>query len=257
MSCYEEQRQFSAWLEGEDAALPAGVERARGAVHRNTFVVTLVEALADSFPVTRAMAGAEFFDAMARARVLADPPRSPVLTDYAISFPDFVGAFEPARTAPVLAEMARLEAMRLHAFHAPDAEATGLAPFHRLACDAALFEVTGALLHPAARWLSAGHALVELWEAHAAAEDMSSVDLRAIDAAAPQEVLVHRPQFEVGVHHLPIGAVAFLDALASGASFASAFAQAARAQPQTEPAALFSLLLQQGLVVEFLETRRT
>lgn len=253
MSGYEEQRQFSTWLEGEGAALPAGIERARAAVHRNTFVGTLVEVLATSFPVTRAMAGAEFFDAMARARVLADPPRTPVLTDYAISFPGFVETFEPARAAPVLAEMARLEATRLHAFHAPDAEAIGRAPFHRLAANADVFEATGARLHPAAQWFCAKHALVDLWEAHAAADDMSNLDLRGIDAASPQEVLVHRPQFEVGVQRLPAGAVVFLDALACGASFASAFAQTARAQPQAEPAALFSLLLQQGLVIELLD----
>jgi hypothetical protein len=253
MSGYEEQRQFSAWLEGEDAAPPAGIERARAAVHRNTFVGTLVEALAGSFPVTRAMAGAQFFDAMARARVLADPPRSPVLTEYAISFCAFVDGFEPARAAPVLGEMALLEALRLHSFHAPDAEALGPAPFHRLACDAALFEATGARLHPAAQWFPARHALVDLWQAHATAEDMSNVDLRGIDADSPQDVLVHRPRFEVGVHRLPAGAVAFLDALASGASFARAFAQVARAHPQAEPAALFTLLLQQGLVIELLD----
>jgi hypothetical protein len=257
MSSYEQQRQFSGWLEGEASQPPAGIERARAAVHRNTFVGTLVEALATSFPVTRAMAGAEFFDAMARARVLADPPRSPVLTDYAISFPGFVEAFEPARAAPVLVEMARLEAMRLRAFHAADADAIGRTPFQRLAGDAALFEATGARLHPAAQWFPARHALVELWEVHAAAEDMSNVDLRGIDAASPQEVLVHRPQFQVGVQRQPAGSVVFLDALAAGASFALAFAQTARAQPQAEPAALFSLLLQQGLVVEFLQIGRT
>jgi hypothetical protein len=253
MSCHEEQRQFSAWLEGEDAALPAGLERARASVHRNTFVGTLVEALAGSFPVTRAMAGAEFFDAMARARVLADPPRSPVLTEYAISFAAFVDGFEPARAAPVLAEMALLEALRLHSFHAPDAEALGRAPFHRLACDASLFAATGARLHPAAQWFPAGHALVDLWAAHAIAEDMSNVDLRGIDADPPQDVLVHRVQFEVGVHRLPAGALAFLDALGAGASFARAFAQAARVHPHAEPAALFTLLLQQGLVIELLD----
>jgi hypothetical protein len=253
MSSYEEQRQFSTWLEGEAATPLAAIERARAAVHRNTFVGTLVEALATSFPVTRAMAGAQFFDAMARARVLADPPRSPVLSEYAISFPGFVDAFEPAHAAPVLAEMARLEALRMRAFHAPDAEAIGRAPFHRLACDAALLEATGVLLHPAAQWFSASHALVDLWQAHAAAEDMSHVDLRGIDATSPQDVLVHRPQFEVGVHRLPAGGVHFLDALASGASFARAVAQTVRAQPHAEPAALFSLLLQQGLVIEFLD----
>jgi hypothetical protein len=57
----------------------------------------------------------------------------------------------------------------------------------------------------------------------------------------------------VGVHRLPAGALAFLDALGAGASFARAFAQAARVHPHAEPAALFTLLLQQGLVIELLD----
>jgi hypothetical protein len=253
MSCYEEQHEFCAWLEGEDGAPPAGIERARAAVHRNTFVGTLVEVLAESFPVTRAMAGADFFDAMARARVLADPPTSPVLTEYAIAFPAFVAAFEPARAVPVLAEMATLEALRIAAFHAADADAIGLAAFHRLACDAALFETTGVVLHPAARWFHADHALVELWRAHAETESPGHVDLGGIEANSAQEVLVHRPRFEVNQRPLPAGAVAFLDALASGVSFARAFAEASRQQPKAEPAALFSLLLQEGLVTHFID----
>jgi hypothetical protein len=253
MSCYEEQREFCAWLEGEAGTPPAGIERARAAVHRNTFVGTLVEALADSFPVTRALAGADFFDAMARARVLADPPASPVLVEYAISFPTFVAAFAPAQAVPVLAEMADLEALRLRAFHAADADAVGLEAFHRLACNAALLECAGAELHPAAHWRAARHALLELWQAHARADDPTCVDLRGIDATAPQELLVHRPRFEVGMQRLPAGACAFLDALAAGASFSRAFDAAAHAQPLAEPAALFSLLLQQGLVTRIID----
>jgi hypothetical protein len=73
-------------------------------------------------------------------------------------------------------------------------------------------------------------------------------------ADVAQELLVYRPRFEVRSCRLPAGAVPFLDALATGASFAAAFVAAARAQPQAEPAALFSLLLQQGLVVELIES---
>lgn len=253
MSCYEEQREFCAWLEGEGGAPPVGIERARAGIHRNTFVGTLVAALAESFPVTRAMAGAQFFDAMARARVLSEPPTSPVLTEYAISFPTFVLGFAPAQAVPVLAEMAQLEALRLRAFHAADADAIGLEHFHRLACDAALLERTGAVLHPAAHWQAADHALVELWRAHVDAQQMADADLRAIDATQPQELLVHRPRFEVHLQRLPAGGIAFLEALAAGASFARAFHAAALAQPLAEPAALFSLLLQQGLVIGLTE----
>jgi len=79
---------------------------------------------------------------------------------------------------------------------------------------------------------------------------MSAVDLGAIKASTAQDLLVHRPRYEVHARVLPLGAIAFLDMLAVGQSFAAAFAEATRAQPQAEPAALFSLLLQEGLVTE-------
>jgi len=254
MSCYEDQQCLGAWLEGGAGEGVPGIERARLAVHRNTFVGTLVGALAESFPVTRALAGGDFFDAMARARVLADPPRSPVLTEYAQSFPGFVFYFPPAAEVPVLAEMAQLEALRLRAFHAADAEPVGLAGFHRLASDAALFSRTRARLHPAAHWFPARHALLELWRAHDEADDIARVDLSGIDTGRAQRVLVHRPEFAVRMRPLPPGAIAFLDALATEASFADAFADAAASDPRTQPAALCSLLLQEGLVIELIDS---
>jgi len=254
MSSYEDQQRFGDWLQGsEDEAVP-GVERARLAVHRNTFLGTLVDALAETFPVTRALAGADFFDGMARSRVLADPPRSPVLTDYVQDFPAFVSDFPPAAAVPVLAEMAQLEALRVRAFHAADAEPVGLEGFHRLACDAALFARTRARLHPAAHWFPASHALLELWRAHDEAADIAQVDLSGIEAGRAQSLLVYRPQYAVRMRPLPPGAIGFLDALATGACFSEAFADAAAADPLTEPAALCSLLLQEGLVIEFIDS---
>lgn len=257
MSSFEQQREFCEWLEAGGEPPVPGVERARPAVHRNTFVGTLVEALAESFPVTRALAGADFFEATARARVLADPPRSPVLTDYAISFADWLPGFEPAAATPVLAEMAQLEALRLRAFHAADADALGLESFHRLACDARLFACTAARLHPAAHWLAARHALLSLWQAHDDAADIERVDLGGIDALRAEAVLVHRPRFSLQMCELPPGGVAYLEALSAGRSFADAFAQAAAADPRTEAAALFSLLLQHGLVIELVDLSRS
>jgi hypothetical protein len=253
MSCFYEQRDFCVWLESGEGQAVVGVERARLAVHRNTFVGTLVEALAESFPVTRALAGSDFFDAMARDCVLSSPPRSPVLTDYFIHFPDFVAGFAPAQAVPVIAQMARLEALRLRAFHAADADAVGRQEFHRLACDAGLLARTAARLHPAAHWLEGTHALLDLWQAHAGAEDIGSVNLAALDIERPQDVLVHRPRFELQMRALPTGARVLLDTMAGGASLAEAFAQAIAHCPQAEPAALFSLLLQEGLVTELIE----
>lgn len=260
MSDLVQHRAFADWLFDRDASADfgrdVGIDPARLRVHRNTFVGSLVEALAESFPVTRALAGAGFFDAMARERVLSDPPRSPVLTEYALDFPAFVVGFEPARATPVLAAMAQLEALRLRAFHAEDRRPVGLEPFHALACDAARLSVTSVRLHPAAGWLSARQPLLELWRLHDEADDADAVDLGGIDPDQGHDLLVHRPEFVVRMRGLPAGAIAFLDALADGCSLAAAFAAASAASQAAEPAALFSLLLQEGLVTKLFETSR-
>jgi len=87
--------------------------------------VCLIGALADTFPVTRELVGAPFFDAMARCFIDAEPPRSPVLTEHGDTFPEFVSAFPPAAGLPYLPDLARLELARVRAYHAADATALG------------------------------------------------------------------------------------------------------------------------------------
>jgi hypothetical protein len=61
-------RGISAW-NGSDPAV-------RFDVFRNNVIVSLVGALADTFPVTRELVGDDVFYAMSRCFVAAEPPRS-------------------------------------------------------------------------------------------------------------------------------------------------------------------------------------
>src|SRR3990167_7733275 len=67
----------------------------RFAVYRNNVTVSLIDALADTFPVVQALVGEEFFRAMARVSVRATPPRSRLMAFYGHDFADFVSAFPP------------------------------------------------------------------------------------------------------------------------------------------------------------------
>src|SRR5262245_24680154 len=97
---------------------PASVDpRRRFAVHRNNMVAGLVQALAARFPAVEKIVGAEFFNGMARAFVLAHPPRSPLLAHYGDVFPDFIDAFAPAGEVAYLGDVARIEAARTGAYH--------------------------------------------------------------------------------------------------------------------------------------------
>jgi hypothetical protein len=74
MSCLEEQRAVCAWLETARGA--PGRRRAGAlAVHRNTFVGTLVEALAESFPGDARTRGRGLLRRDGGRAVLAEPPR--------------------------------------------------------------------------------------------------------------------------------------------------------------------------------------
>ena len=67
----------------------------RFAVYRNNVVVSLVDALADTFAVTQELVGEAFFRAMARVFALADPPKSRLMAFYGESFPNFIAGFPP------------------------------------------------------------------------------------------------------------------------------------------------------------------
>lgn len=90
-------------------------------VHRNTVVHSLVTALADTFPATRARVGPEAFDRLAIEFVRQHPPDSPRLDRFGERFPEWLSA--AATEAGGLDDLARLEFAYLAAGTAPDATA--------------------------------------------------------------------------------------------------------------------------------------
>lgn len=84
-------------------------KRTRFRVYQNNVFVSLIDALADIFPVTQQLVGDEFFRAMAREFVQNSLPTSPVISEYGRHFDDFIRGFTPANSVPFLADMAALE----------------------------------------------------------------------------------------------------------------------------------------------------
>ena len=82
---------------------------ARFNVYRNNIFVSLIDALADIFPVTQAIVGEDFFRAMARIYLLENQPSSPIISEYGVNFSDFIRTFAPAENLPFLADVAALE----------------------------------------------------------------------------------------------------------------------------------------------------
>ena len=213
----------------------------RFAVYRNNVAVSLVEALADTFPVTRELVGAHFFEAMARCFVTAKPPRSPVLTAYGDGFPDFIAGFGPAHALPYLPDLARLELARVRAYHAPDAEPLGTAELAGHLADPDRLPGTRVTLHPCATVLVAAHAIVSLWAAHQREGRFEDVDLDQ-----PESALVLRQRDDVLVLGIPRGAAAFLAALAAGIPLGEAAEVAACAEPGFDLIETLALLIHHG-----------
>jgi hypothetical protein len=92
------------------------------AVHRNTALYGLANALRLDHPTVDALVGADFFDRAARDFVLALPPSSAWLTGYGEGFADFLETYAPVSELPYLADVARLD----FAIAAVGAEALGL-----------------------------------------------------------------------------------------------------------------------------------
>jgi len=252
---------FAAALLDPAAPCPAGLVSWNGsdpaqrfAVYRNNVNVGLIDALADSFPVTQELVGEAFFRAMAREFVRAAPPRSPVLALYGQGFAGFIDAFAPAASLPYLADVARLEMLRVLAWHAADA-----APVAHQALAAALADPESLPqlrfeLVPALHLLVSPHAVVSLWAAHQS--ETAALALAGVDTSIAEAALVCRLDLDVAIYHLQAGAAAFVAGLQLGRPFGEAAAAALAADPAFDPAATLALLLGAGAIAGVTTQRR-
>ena len=191
-------------------------------VYRNNVTVSLIDALAAVFPATQRITGVEFFRAMARFHVRANPPRSPLLFEYGRDFPEFIERYEYAQSLPWLADVARIERAWLDCYHATDAEP--LSPTVLRSVPAEGLADLVFLPHPAVRIVSSGFSAVSIFAANRNGERANPV--QAID---PEDALVTRPGLDVAVRHLPAGGATFLTRLIEGDSLGVAVSAALEA----------------------------
>jgi hypothetical protein len=247
----ERQRDFAAAL--LDAALPMPIglvgpdgepSPKRFAVYRNNVVVGLTEALKDAFPVVHRIVGAEFFQAMARAYVVIEPPTSPILLDYGAGFPDFIGEFEPAATLPYLADVARIERAWTEAYHAP--EASPLDPVAFTAIEPDQLPEIRLLLHPSVRVVRSQFPALTIWQMNVGDGVPAPVDL-----AGGEDVFVVRPMADVEARSIPRGSLEFIQALAGGVSVLAAMEAAITADCRFDLSANLSDLMRAGALVGY------
>ncbi|WP_052340887.1 DNA-binding domain-containing protein [Salinarimonas rosea] len=225
--------------DGLGARDPGQVAR-RFAVYRNNVTVGLVDALATRFPVVHRLVGDAFFQGAARVFLARSPPRSPVMTFYGDAFPDFLGGFPPAAALPWLADVARLEAARTHAYHAADAGP--LSPADLAAVAERDPERWGLALHPALRVVASAHPIVAIWAMNQPGATPGPLASRDAETA-----LVARPGLDVRVVPAEPGEAEFLAACGRGASFADAVEAALATAAAFDPARALARILAHGL----------
>ena len=249
--------EFAAALLDPQAPPPPGLVAHNGAdvalrfgVYRNNVVVSLTNALRDTFPVVAELVGDEFFAALAAAFVRQCPLRSPVMHELGAPFADWLMGFEPAAALPYLPGVARLEHMRILALHAADAEALEPAVLAGCLADPHALEGLALALHPSLQVAAFEHAAVSLWQAHQLGNEMlRDAALGAIDLACPEAALVLRDAGdEVLVVPLPGAAEAQLvAALQAGTPLGAAVAM----HPTADLPGTLAALLRHGVVVGF------
>ena len=253
------QHAFAAALLDPQPACPPGLTTWNGsdpgrrfAVYRNNVIVSLVDALADSFPVTLELVGEDFFRAMARLFAYAHPPRSCLLSFYGDHFPDFIDRFPPAAGLPYLADVARLEFLRIRAYHAGDAAPVSRAQFAAALSDETALPLLAVDLHPSLAILDSPSAIVSLWAAHQGAGDIATVvpDM-------PETALVLRYGLDVEVMQIPPATGQFVAALLVGKALGDALEAAVRLDADFEPTSTLARLIQKDAVTALHPPRRS
>lgn len=240
-------RAFALALLDPDRAAPCSVSgpngkapRKRYDVYRNNVTVSLINALAATFPATRRIVGEEFFRAMARFHVRATPPSSPLLFEYGRDFPDFIEDYEFARPMPWLGDVARIERAWLDAYHAADAES--LAPQALASIPAERLSDTVLMPHPATQIVRSRFPAVAIFAAN-----RSDGPVGRIEVIEPEDALVTRPHLEVIVRRLPPGGAVFLASLIAGEPLGAGAAAALAEVPDFDLAANIAGMLVAGV----------
>lgn len=214
-----------------DRPMPDGITTARGeadtarfAVYRNNVFVGLTKALAQHFPVTERLVGAEFFVAMARAYAQDHKPASPLMIAYGGDFPDFIASFQPARELAYLPDVARIEAAWMRSYHAADAVPIDLGVLGAVAPE--MLADLRLVPHPSASLIRSEYPIGSIWGAHQQEMVTPVADWR------PQPVLVVRPEMTVNVHILPPRDAVFATSLFNAATLGDAAEAAFAAAPE-------------------------
>ena len=238
---------FASALLDPARATPADVVGPKGKaaakrynVYRNNVTVSLIDALAATYPAVQRITGVEFFRAMARAHLRATPPTSPLLFEYGRDFPTFIAGYAYAQDLPWLADIARIERAWLDAYHAADAPPLPAPVLAAVPADG-LADLT-CTAHPATSIVRSAYPAVAIF-----AMNRAEGPVTPLHSSTAEDALITRPDMEVVVRLLPPGGAVFLKSLTDGETLGAAAAMALAEAPSFDLAANIAGMIEAGV----------
>jgi hypothetical protein len=209
------QRAFQDYVLASGDGFTAQVRDTRKAdrvtlldVYRDGYALRLIEVLTIDFPGVLAMAGAEGFDAMARAYIANHPSRHPSVRWFGKALADFLAA------KPALAEMARFEWALGEAFDSIDAEPIAAAAIMAVPPEA--WETIAFAPIPSLQRLAFTHDVPPAWQRREAVAP-GTLDVATLDKPVPW--VIWRPERASNFRSLETDEAAMLGAMIDGQPF--------------------------------------
>ncbi len=197
----------------------------RLALYRGNVSAAWEKALANAYPVVRALVGDEFFGGLAQAYARAHPSVSGDLNRFGARFAEFIDGFEHTRSLPYLGDVAALE-WSVHAAHSA-ADPVVLTRERIAAFPPDELLTARFALHPACAWLRSPFPIATIWRAHQPQAQVALPD--SLDRG--ELALVVRPRWRVEVLSSSAGELAALARLREGADVEDAITAGLQAEP--------------------------
>ena len=222
----------------------------RLALYRGNVSAAWDKALANAYPVVRALVGDEFFSGLARAYGRAHPSVSGDLNRFGARFAEFIDGFEHTRSLPYLGDVAALEWSVHTAHYAADPVALTRERIAAFRPDELL--AARLALHPACAWLRSLFPISSIWLAHQPQATVGLPD--SLDRG--ELALVVRPRWRVEVLSSSSGELAALARLREGADVEAAITAGLRADAEFAFPKALVRWLDYGIIVERSTTGR-
>lgn len=218
-----------------------GRQAHRFAVYRDNMIGSLVEALGETFPVTRQLVGGQFFDTVAADFVRHDPPTAPRLSRYGGRFPDQLRALPQLRDLAYVGDVAQLEWARVESYFSGVAERV-LEPRALLALPPENLPALRLVAVPSLRIVSTATAAHSIWRAHQGSEPAFG----EVDPWRHEAVRLICAVQGVRADRIEPAHAAFLQALMAGQDLTQAFSAAATIEADFDLQAALAAEMQAG-----------